>query len=83
MRYTILLSMGCLMLSALGAERPVVLAQRGQTDFHIVVADDATEAEKHAAEELSSHLIHATILAQGRRAHNVLIVASLPGERYG
>jgi len=55
MRSAILLSVGCFMLSTLGAE-PLLLAKGGQTEFRIVVADDATEAEKYAAQELAAYL---------------------------
>ena len=45
----------CLMLNALSAE-PLVLAKGGQTDLRIVVAADATEPEKYAAQELATYL---------------------------
>ena len=38
------------------AAEPLGLAQGGRTAFRIVVADDATEAEQYAAEELASTL---------------------------
>ncbi|MGD0093377.1 MAG: glycoside hydrolase family 20 zincin-like fold domain-containing protein, partial [Planctomycetota bacterium] len=55
MRSAILVAVGCLMLNALAGE-PLVLAKGGQTEFCVVVSDDATEAEKYAAQELAAYL---------------------------
>ncbi|MCY3023992.1 MAG: DUF4838 domain-containing protein [Planctomycetota bacterium] len=55
MRYAILAA-GCfLMMNTLGGE-PFVLAKGGQAQVQIVVAADATEAEKYAAQELAAYL---------------------------
>lgn len=45
----------CIMMTTFAAE-PLALAKGGQAQFRIVVANDATEAEKHAAEELAAYL---------------------------
>ena len=89
MRSAILVSVGCLMLSALGAE-PLVLAKGGQTEFRIVVADDATEAEKYAAQELAAYLgkLSGAAFAAGnaaageRAAVRLKFAADFGGEEY-
>ncbi|MFO7976357.1 MAG: DUF4838 domain-containing protein [Candidatus Hydrogenedentota bacterium] len=47
---------GCARLGVVWRERPMTLAENGQTDFSIVVAEDASPSTQYGAEELQRFL---------------------------
>lgn len=47
---------GCARLAAPRGERPVILAENGQTEYFIVVAENASPSTRHGAAELQHYL---------------------------